>query len=129
MIATTSRGAPLPSVEDVARRIGVALDPTSTGVTVGEAWSAGLADKKRLRASLHERLEVAGTHWILPAIRDVPLERLNGAHRERTVLRRLAHGIPVVNLIFTASAAYRRRKPRVAARSAVVARSWVPSFL
>lgn len=80
MIASLKRGAPLPSVADVARRIGVGLDPTATGVSVGEAWHAWLAGKKRLRASSHERLEVAGRHWILPAIGDVPLERLNGAH-------------------------------------------------
>ncbi|HVT66841.1 MAG TPA: helix-turn-helix domain-containing protein [Trebonia sp.] len=80
MIATTKRGASLPSVEDVARRIGAGLDPTTTGISVGEAWNAWLAGKKRLRASSHERLEVAGKHWILPAIGDVPLERLNGAH-------------------------------------------------
>lgn len=36
--------------------------------------------KKRLRPSSAERLEIAGNHWILPVLADVPLERLNGAH-------------------------------------------------
>lgn len=67
-------------MEDVARRIGVGPDPASTGITIGEAWHAWLAGKKRLRASSAERLEVAGKHWILPALADVPLERLNGAY-------------------------------------------------
>lgn len=80
MIATAKRGAPLPSTEDVARRIGVGLDPASTGISTGEAWHAWLAGKKRLRASSAERLEIAGRHWILPVLADVPLERLNGAH-------------------------------------------------
>jgi hypothetical protein len=43
MIATAKRGAPLPSAEDVARRIGVGLDPASTGISTGEAWHAWLA--------------------------------------------------------------------------------------
>jgi hypothetical protein len=29
-----------------------------------------------LRASSAERLEIAGRHWILPVLADVPLERL-----------------------------------------------------
>jgi hypothetical protein len=59
MIASLNRGAPLPAVEDVAPQIGVGLDPTAAGVTLSEAWYAWLAGKKRLRASSHERLEVA----------------------------------------------------------------------
>ena len=80
MIAATRRGSALPAVEDVRRRIGLGLDPGSTGVTVGEAWEAWLSGKKRLRRSSRERLEVAGRHWILPVLADVPLERLNNAH-------------------------------------------------
>ena len=80
MIASTKRGSALPAVEDVRRRIGLGLDPGSTGVTVGEAWRAWLSGKKRLRQSSRARLEVAGRHWILPVLADVPLERLNNAH-------------------------------------------------
>jgi integrase len=80
MIAGTKRGAPLPAVGDVRRRLGLGLDPASAGVSFGEAWHAWLAGKKRLRRSSRERLEVAGEHWILPALADVPLERLNNAH-------------------------------------------------
>jgi len=51
------------------------LDPASTGISTGEAWHAWLTGKKRLRASSAERLEIAGRHWILPVLADVPLER------------------------------------------------------
>jgi integrase len=80
LIAGAKRGAALPSEQDVARRLGVGLDPSSAGVSFGEARHAWLAGKKRLRASAAERLELAGKHWILPALEDVPLKRLNGAH-------------------------------------------------
>lgn len=80
LIATVKRGAALPSVEDVTRRIGVGIDLASTGISVGEAWHAWLAGKKRLREPSAERLELAGKHWILPVLADVPSERLNGAH-------------------------------------------------
>ena len=80
MIAGAKRGAPLPAVEDVRRRLGLGLDPASAGVTFGEAWTAWLAGKKRLRRSAHERLAQIGGHWLLPVLADVPLERLNGAH-------------------------------------------------
>ena len=80
MIASAKHGRSLPSVEDVARRLGVGLDPASSGITVGEAWNAWLTGKRRLRASSLERLDIAGRHWILPVLADVPLERLNGLH-------------------------------------------------
>ena len=51
MITSIRRGAPLPAVEDVRRRLGLGQDPASTGVTFGQAWDAWLAGKKRLRPS------------------------------------------------------------------------------
>lgn len=72
----------------MARRIGVGLDPASTWIRVGEAWHDWLSGKKRLRASSHERLEVAGKHWILPVLADVSLERLNGAQVAEVFARR-----------------------------------------
>jgi integrase len=80
MIAATRRGQPLPATADVARRLGLGLDPASTGVTFGEAWAAWLAGKRRLRRSSRERIGQIGDHWLLPVLADVPLERLNGAH-------------------------------------------------
>jgi len=70
---------PLRSRLRAARRSGL-TSPEPIGISTGEAWHAWLTGKKRLRASSAERLEIAGRHWILPVLADVPLERLNGAH-------------------------------------------------
>lgn len=75
MIVAAKRGQPLPAAGDVARRLGLGLDPASAGVTFGEAWAAWLAGKKRLRQSSRERLEQIGEHWLLPAW---PMPRWNG---------------------------------------------------
>lgn len=80
LIMVAKRGTPLQSVEDVRRRLMLGQDPGSTGVTFGEAWSAWLSGNKRLRTSAHRRLEGIGQHWLLPALADVPLERLSGEH-------------------------------------------------
>lgn len=80
LIAAAKRGAPLPAVEDVARRLGLGQDPAVSGATFGQTWTAWLAGKKRLRRSSRERLEQIGEHWLLPVLAEVPLERLNGAH-------------------------------------------------
>ena len=90
MIYAAKRGAPLPSVEDVRRRLGLGQDPASAGVTFGEAWTAWLSGKKRLRRSAHERLAQIGEHWLLPVLAGVPLERLNGAHAAE-VFARIEH--------------------------------------
>ena len=80
LIAAARRGQPLPALGDVRRRLGLNLDPASTGITAGDAWAAWLAGKKRLRRSSRERIEQIGRHWLLPVVASVPLERLNGAH-------------------------------------------------
>jgi integrase len=80
MIVAVKRGAPLPAVADVARRLAIGADPGSSGSTFGEGWAAWLAGKKRLRLSASERLRQIGEHWLLPTLADVPLERLNGGH-------------------------------------------------
>jgi hypothetical protein len=74
-----ARGA-APGCADVARRLGLGLDPASSGVTFGAAWEAWLAGKKRLRESSRERLQGIAVNWLMPVLADVPLERLNGAH-------------------------------------------------
>jgi integrase len=80
LIAGTKRGTPLPSVEDVRRRLGLGQDPGSPGVTFGEAWASWMAGNKRLRTSSRRRLEQIYSHWLKPVLADTPLERLNGAH-------------------------------------------------
>ena len=56
VIATAKRGAPLPSVEDVQRRLGLGQDPDTPGITFGEARAAWLAGKRKLRPSASRRL-------------------------------------------------------------------------
>jgi integrase len=80
LIAAAKRGAPLPALADVRRRLALGTDPASPGVSFGEAWAAWLAGKKRLRRSSRERIEQIGQHWLLPVLDGVPLERLNGGH-------------------------------------------------
>ena len=80
MVRAAKRGAPLPTVADVRRRLTIGADPGSPGVTFGEAWAAWLAGKRALRRSSRERLEQIGEHWLLPVLADMPLERLNGGH-------------------------------------------------
>jgi integrase len=63
------------AAEHAGKLLGLATDET-TRKRVGDM----IATAKRLRASSAERLEIAGRHWILPVLADVPLERLNGAH-------------------------------------------------
>ncbi|HEX9515281.1 MAG TPA: tyrosine-type recombinase/integrase [Streptosporangiaceae bacterium] len=65
-------------------------DPGSSGVTFGEAWTAWLAGKRKLRQSARARLEQIGAHWLIPAIGDVPLERLSGVHCA-AVFQRIEH--------------------------------------
>ncbi len=76
----TRYGGQLPSVADVRRRLALGADPAGSGETFGAAWESWLAGKRRLRPSSRRRLEQIGRHWLLPVLRDVQLERLNGAH-------------------------------------------------
>jgi integrase len=76
----TRYSGPLPSAEDVRRRLALGGDPAGTGETFGRAWESWLAGKRKLRPSSRRRLEQIGVHWLLPVLADVRLERLNGAH-------------------------------------------------
>ena len=80
MIAAAKRGAPLPALADVQRRLGRGVDPASPGITFGQAWAAWLRGKMRLRRSSRERLAQIGDHWLLPVLDGVPLERLDVQH-------------------------------------------------
>lgn len=76
----TRYGGQLPSVTVVRRRLALGEGPGGSGETFGQAWESWLAGKRRLRPSSRRRLAQLGQHWLLPAIGDVQLERLNGAH-------------------------------------------------
>ena len=83
LIAATRRGAPLPAVEDVRRRLGLGIDPGQPGMTVAEWLEGWLAAKKRTkRASTVRGYESHIRVHLNPVIGDLPLERLNAGHIE-----------------------------------------------
>jgi integrase len=83
LIAAAKRGAPLPALEDVRRRLGLGLDPGTPGMTAGEWLDTWLAAKQRSRraSTVHGyRSHVA--LYLKPILGDMPLERLNASHVE-----------------------------------------------
>jgi hypothetical protein len=49
MLWAVKRGVPLPTVEDVQRRLGLGLDPSQPGLSVGEWLDTWLATKRRTK--------------------------------------------------------------------------------
>jgi integrase len=70
----------LPAVDDVRRRLGLRRDNLSSSETFGDAWSAWLAGKKALRPSSAKRLGEIGEHWLIPVLKDIAYDRINGEH-------------------------------------------------
>jgi integrase len=86
MITAAKRGAPLPALDDVRRRLGLGLDPADPGVTAAEWMTGWLAGKQRTRrASTVRGYESHLRVHILPVIGDLPLERLNAGHVEQVL--------------------------------------------
>src|SRR5271157_673899 len=83
LIVSARRGAPLPAVEDVRRRLGLGLDPGQPGITVGQWLEGWLAAKGRTRRASTVRGYASHVRlYLVPAIGDLPLERLNAGHVE-----------------------------------------------
>lgn len=83
MIVAVKRGGQLPAVEDVRRRLGLGLDPSSPGITVAEWLDIWLAGKIRSRrASTARSYEMHVRVWLKPLLGHLPLERLNSGHVE-----------------------------------------------
>jgi hypothetical protein len=83
MLWAVKRGAPLPSIEDVQRRLGLGLDPGQAGLTVGEWLEMWLAVKRRTkRESTCRGYEMHIRTWLKPQLGHLPLERLNAGHVE-----------------------------------------------
>jgi integrase len=78
--SASHRGGQLPGAGTVRRRLALGAGPAGSGETFGQAWTAWLAGKRRLRPSSRRRLEQIGAHWLLPVLADVLIERLNAAH-------------------------------------------------
>lgn len=67
LIESARRGAALPAVADVARRLGVGLDPASTGISTGEAWHAWLAGRSGSARRRLNGLRSLGTTGFSPS--------------------------------------------------------------
>jgi integrase len=77
---STARGGQLPAVEDVRRRLGLRRGELDVSETFGEAWAEWLAGRRRARDSYANTLGQHGRNWLLPVLKDIPLDRLTGEH-------------------------------------------------
>ena len=77
---STARGGQLPTVEDVRRRLGLRREELGTSETFGEAWAEWLAGRRKARDSYANTLGQHGRNWLLPVLKDIPLDRLTGEH-------------------------------------------------
>jgi integrase len=75
----TARGGQLPAVEDIRRRLGLRRQ-LDVSETFGQAWDTWLAGRRKARDSYLNTLEQHGRNWLLPVLKDIPLERLTGEH-------------------------------------------------
>ena len=83
MISHATRGAPLPSTDEVRRRLGLGQDPGQEGLTVSEWLDTWLAGKRRTkRESTCRGYEMHIRTWLKPQLGHLPLERLNSSHIE-----------------------------------------------
>lgn len=80
MIAAAKRGAGLPAVDDVRRRLGLELDPGQQGVMVADWLQTWLASRRRIRASMTRSYQQHIDNWLVPHLGQLPLERLNADH-------------------------------------------------
>jgi integrase len=70
----------------VRRRLGLGLDPSQPGITVGQWMDGWLASKRRTRRASTVRMYDSHTRmYIKPVIGDLPLERVNAAHVEQVL--------------------------------------------
>ena len=77
---STARGGQLPAVDDVRRRLGLRRGELDASETFGQAWGEWLAGRRKARDSYANMLEQHGRNWLLPVLKDIPLDRLTGEH-------------------------------------------------
>ena len=77
---STARGGQLPAVDDVRRRLGLRRGELDASETFGQAWAEWLAGRRKARDSYANTLEQHGRNWLLPVLKDIPLDRLTGEH-------------------------------------------------
>jgi integrase len=74
----TARGGELPAVEDVRRRLGLRRANLGASETFGDAWAAWLTGKRKAKPSYLKWLGEIGRNWLLPVLKDIPVDRING---------------------------------------------------
>lgn len=77
---STARGGQLPADDDVRRRLGLRRGELDASETFGQAWGEWLAGRRKARDSYANMLEQHGRNWLLPVLKDIPLDRLTGEH-------------------------------------------------
>jgi integrase len=80
MIVSAKRGAPLPALEDVRRRLGLGLDPGQPSDTVAEWLNIWLASRRKIRPSVERSYRQHIDNWLTPHLGHLQLERLNAGH-------------------------------------------------
>jgi integrase len=63
----------------VRRHLGLRRE-LDTSETFGEAWAAWLSGRRKARDSYANTLGQHGRNWLLPVLKDIPLDRLTGEH-------------------------------------------------
>jgi integrase len=79
LIFKVKRGATLPPVEDVRRRLGLGLE-LDRSQTVGEWLEEWFAGKRKLRESTARGYRQHLDHYLIPILGDFPLDRLSAMH-------------------------------------------------
>jgi integrase len=64
----------------VRRRLGLRRGELDASETFGQAWGEWLAGRRKARDSYANMLEQHGRNWLLPVLKDIPLDRLTGEH-------------------------------------------------
>jgi integrase len=76
----SARGGELPALDDVRRRLGLRRENLGSTDAFGVSWPAWLAGKRKLRVSSARALEAHGRNWLLPVLKDIPVDRITGEH-------------------------------------------------
>jgi integrase len=79
MIRAAGRSG-LPDPADVARRLGLGLDPGSPGITVAEWLHSWLESRRSIRPSVERGYRQHIDNWLIPHLGAIPLERLTAMH-------------------------------------------------
>jgi len=64
----------------VRRRLGLRRGELDASETFGQAWGEWLAGRRKARDSYANMLEQHGRNWLLPMLKDIPLDWLTGEH-------------------------------------------------